>query len=106
MTIERMLRLLGGLVVLLGLVLSRLHSPHWLWLVAFAGVNMLQSAFTDWCPAVWVLKKMGLSRCCATRSGFGERPPCTDSSVGSAKPLASGGHSLLRADHARQYARQ
>lgn len=63
MDVERGLRLMGGSVVLLSVALAMLHSTSWLYLTAFAGLNMLQSAFTNWCPAVWILQKMGLKRC-------------------------------------------
>jgi len=59
MTVERGLRMMGGTVVLLSLALSHFVSPYWLWLTAFAGANMLQSAFTNWCPAMPILRKLG-----------------------------------------------
>ena len=62
MTIERILRLIAGTVVLLSLALSFLHSRNWLFLTAFAGLNLFQSGFTDWCPMMWVLEKSGLRR--------------------------------------------
>ena len=63
MTIERGLRLMAGVVILLSLLLAHLHHPAWGWLTAFAGANLLQSAVTNWCPAVWVLRKIGLTEC-------------------------------------------
>ncbi len=60
MTVERGLRLMAGVVVLLSLALAHFISPYWLWLTAFAGANMLQSAFTNWCPAMTILRSMGL----------------------------------------------
>jgi len=54
---------MAGLVVLISLALAQLHSVSWLWLTAFAGLNLLQSAVTNWCPAVWILQKAGLPRC-------------------------------------------
>ncbi len=60
MTVERGLRLLAGVMVLLSLVLAYFFSHHWLWLTGFAGLNLLQSAFTNWCPAVMILRAMGL----------------------------------------------
>ena len=63
MTIEQALRLMAGVVVLLSLTLSQLHSPGWLWLTGFVGLNLLQSAFTGWCPAMWLFSKLGLKRC-------------------------------------------
>lgn len=60
MTIERALRLLAGAVVLISLALAYWVSPYWLWLTAFVGANLFQSAFTNWCPAMAVFKWMGL----------------------------------------------
>ncbi len=60
MTVERILRGMAGFVVLLSLILAHYHSPNWLWLTAFAGLNLLQSSFTNWCPAMTILKKMGV----------------------------------------------
>ena len=53
MTIERGLRLIAGIVVLLSILLAWLHSPYWVGLTAFVGLNLFQSAFTNWCPMVW-----------------------------------------------------
>ncbi len=63
MTIERGLRLMAGLVVTVSAILAWVHSPYWLILTIFAGLNLLQSAFTNWCPAVWLLSKLGLRAC-------------------------------------------
>jgi len=60
MTVERGLRLMGGAVVLISLALAHYHSQYWLWLTAFAGANLLQSAFTNWCPAMPLLRALGL----------------------------------------------
>ena len=62
MTVERILRAAAGIVILASLLLS-LASPWWLLLTAFAGVNLLQSAFTNWCPLMMVLKKLGVRSC-------------------------------------------
>jgi hypothetical protein len=59
-TVERGLRLLAGAMVLLSLTLAYFFSHYWLWLTAFVGLNLLQSAFTKWCPAIVILRKMGL----------------------------------------------
>ncbi len=63
MTIERGLRLAAGLVVLSSTALAVLHNPYWLLLTGFAGLNLLQSAFTNWCPMVWILARAGLRPC-------------------------------------------
>ena len=65
MTIERGLRGVGGFVVLVGAALAALHSPYWLLLTAFVGLNLLQSAFTNWCPMVWLLGRCGFRSCVA-----------------------------------------
>jgi hypothetical protein len=68
MTVERVLRLLAGFMVLLSLALAHYLSPYWLWLTAFVGLNLLQSGFTNWCPAMAILRAMGLKDVtCATK---------------------------------------
>ena len=63
MTIERGLRLIAGVVVMASVALGVFVSPYWLLLTAFAGINLFQSAFTNWCPMVWVLEKLGFRPC-------------------------------------------
>jgi hypothetical protein len=65
MTIERGLRLIAGTVVLVSLALAAFWSPYWLLLTAFVGLNLLQSGFTNWCPMVWCLARLGLKPCVA-----------------------------------------
>ncbi len=60
MTVERVLRLLAGMMVLLSLSLAYFFSRNWLCLTGFVGVNLLQSAFTNWCPAMAILRAAGL----------------------------------------------
>jgi hypothetical protein len=60
MTIEQALRLTAGLFVVLSVVLANLHSLYWLWFTAFIGLNLFQSGFTNWCPAMWIFEKLGL----------------------------------------------
>jgi len=73
MTIERGLRLVAGVVILVSLALAFLHSFYWLILTAFVGLNLLQSALTDWCPMVWVLSRAGLEPCVARGRRLPER---------------------------------
>jgi hypothetical protein len=63
MTIERGLRLIAGCVVLLSVGLAVAFSPYWLILTGFVGLNLLQSAFTNWCPMVWWLGRLGFRPC-------------------------------------------
>lgn len=60
MTVERGLRLLAGAFVLLSLALGYWVSTCWYFFTAFVGLNLLQSGFTDWCPAMWMLRRLGL----------------------------------------------
>jgi hypothetical protein len=60
MTVERALRLMAGVVILLSLTLAHFFSPNWLWLTTFVGLNLMQSAFTNWCPAMTLFRAMGL----------------------------------------------
>lgn len=57
---DRMLRGIAGGFILLSLVLSYYVHPGWLWFTAFVGLNLFQSAFTNWCPMMWFLKKLGV----------------------------------------------
>ena len=55
-----MLRLIAGFFVLASLGLGYWVSPYWLLFTAFAGLNLLQSGITDWCPMMAILKKCGV----------------------------------------------
>jgi hypothetical protein len=57
-----MLRGIAGSFILISLILAVLIDPGWLLFTAFVGLNLLQSAFTDWCPMVWVLEKFGIKK--------------------------------------------
>ena len=59
MKIDPFIRLLAGSVVLLGVALSWFVSRGWLLLPAFAGANLIQSAFTGFCPPTFVFTKLG-----------------------------------------------
>lgn len=60
MTVERALRLMAGTVILVSMALANLVSPKWYYLTAFVGLNLFQSAFTNWCPAMAVFRRLGL----------------------------------------------
>jgi hypothetical protein len=59
MSIDRLVLAFAGSFVLVSLVLSKIHHPYWLWFTAFVGLNLLQSAFTGFCPLAKILKAMG-----------------------------------------------
>jgi hypothetical protein len=63
MTIERALRATAGFFVLLSLGLGFWVHPAFLLFTAFVGANLLQSAFTNACPAMWIFRRMGLKPC-------------------------------------------
>lgn len=58
MTIDNMIRAFAGSFVLISLALAHYVSPNWLWFTAFVGANLLQSAFTGFCPLEMVLKRL------------------------------------------------
>lgn len=61
MTVERAIMAFAGFMVLLSLVLTYTVHANFVWLTVFVGANLLQSAFTGFCPAAMVMKKvMGL----------------------------------------------
>jgi hypothetical protein len=60
MTIDRYLRMIAGTVVLASLALGAWVNPKWYYLTAFSGLNLFQSAFTNWCPMMTILRKLGV----------------------------------------------
>ena len=60
MTIERMLRLIAGLFVLISLALGHWVNEYWYLFTAFVGVNLFQSGVTNWCPMMTFLRKAGV----------------------------------------------
>ena len=60
MTVNRAVLALAGTIVLVSIILAWQVDPLWILLAAFAGANMLQSAFTGFCPAAIVFRKLGL----------------------------------------------
>jgi hypothetical protein len=60
MTVENAIRIMAGSMILLSLALGLLLSPWWFILTGFVGANLLQSAFTGFCPAEKIFKRMGL----------------------------------------------
>ncbi len=60
MNVERLIRLIAGAFVLLSLALGYWVNPYWFLFTAFVGLNLLQSAFTNWCPMMTILRKAGV----------------------------------------------
>lgn len=59
---ERVLRGIAGFFILASLILAQYVNHNWLWFTAFVGLNLFQSAFTNWCPMMWVLNKVGVKK--------------------------------------------
>jgi DUF2892 family protein len=60
MNVERYLRLIAGFFILLSLALGYWVSQYWFLFTAFVGLNLFQSAFTNWCPMMTILRKVGV----------------------------------------------
>jgi hypothetical protein len=60
MTIERYLRMIAGAFILASLALGHWVHPYWYLFTAFVGLNLFQSAFTNWCPMMTFLHKLGV----------------------------------------------
>lgn len=61
MTVNQGLRAIAGVVTMASVLLGYFVNPYWYTLSGLVGLNLVQSAFTDWCPAMLVLRKMGLN---------------------------------------------
>lgn len=59
MSIDRIVMAFAGGMILVSVLFSLIHSPYWLFLTAFVGANLLQAAFTGFCPLAVILKKTG-----------------------------------------------
>ncbi|MBU0611539.1 MAG: DUF2892 domain-containing protein [Armatimonadetes bacterium] len=69
MTIERTLRTIAGIMVLISVLLTLFVNPWWILFTAFIGLNLLQSGFTNWCPMISLLRALGMrdeAAACAT----------------------------------------
>jgi len=62
MNLERYLRLIAGVFVLTSIALGYWVHPAWFLLTAFVGLNLAQSAFSNWCPMMTILRKAGLGK--------------------------------------------
>ena len=60
MTIEQKLRLIAGIFVSASVLLGMFVHPYFLWFTLFVGLNLFQSAFTQWCPMMAILRKAGV----------------------------------------------
>jgi hypothetical protein len=65
MNVDRAVFAFAGAMILASLTLAWFASPYWLLLTAFVGLNLMQSAFTGFCPAAMIFRKLGLREGCA-----------------------------------------
>lgn len=65
MTLDRAVMAFAGVMILISVLLTAFVSPLWAWFTVFIGVNMLQAAFTGFCPAATIFKKLGIKTGCA-----------------------------------------
>jgi hypothetical protein len=60
MKVNQALRFVAGVMILISLLLTYFVHPNWLYFTIFIALNLIQSAFTRWCPMMAILKKIGL----------------------------------------------
>jgi hypothetical protein len=65
MTVDRLVMVFAGVMVLVSLALTHFVHPNWVWLTVFIGLNMIQAAFTGFCPAAIIFRKLGAKSGCA-----------------------------------------
>lgn len=63
MTVDRYLRMIAGFFVILSVALGYYVHPGWFLFTVFVGLNLFQSAFSNWCPMMTILKKLGVRSC-------------------------------------------
>lgn len=59
MSIDRIVMAFAGIMIIVSVILTQFHHPNWMWLTVFVGANLLQSAFTRFCPLASILKAIG-----------------------------------------------
>jgi len=66
MTVDKIVHIVAGLMILISLALTQFVNPNWVWLTAFIGLNLAQSGITNFCPLAFMLKKSGVKEgnCC------------------------------------------
>ena len=60
MIVERALRMIAGAFVFASVLLGMFVHPNFYWFTVFVGLNLFQSAFSNWCPMMAILRKAGL----------------------------------------------
>ena len=67
MTVDKIVHLMAGFMILLSVALTHFVDPVWVWLTVFVGANLAQSGLTNFCPLAFMLKKAGVpeDNCCS-----------------------------------------
>ena len=60
MTVDRALHMIAGVFIVLSVLLGMFVNTNFLWFTVFVGLNLFQSAFTNWCPMMSILRRAGL----------------------------------------------
>lgn len=60
MKLNNALRLIAGIIIIISVLLQSFHDPRWIWFTVFIALNLMQSAFTCWCPMITLLRKLGV----------------------------------------------
>lgn len=60
MKVNSALRMVAGIMIIVSILLQTFHDPRWIYFTGFIALNLLQSAFTNWCPMMVFLRKLGL----------------------------------------------
>lgn len=60
MNVNDALRLIAGVMIIISILLTQLVHPNWMYFTLFIAANLLQSAFTKWCPMMTILRKLGV----------------------------------------------
>ena len=77
MTLEPMLRAIAGLFVATSVLAGMYVHPYFLWFTLFVGLNLLQSAFSNWCPMISFLRKLGVRDTAGSEKPLLDRQPST-----------------------------
>jgi hypothetical protein len=64
MSLERWLRMISGIILIISVLLSLIHSEAWLFITALAGLSLFQSGFSNWCPMMMFLRLLGIRQVC------------------------------------------
>ena len=62
MSLDRAIMAFAGVMIIVSILLTKFVHPNWFWLTVFIGANLFQSAFTGFCPAGMIMRKLGIGK--------------------------------------------